>query len=300
MAIAHPAAPAPREHARAEGPAPGSVTIGVLVALSLAAGALVLYTLWEFWPTQAVLNANRSATAVRMFGITRNVQPDVRLFVVVALAGALGALMHTTRSLAWYVGHRGLYWRWIPFYLVTILIGAGLASIFYLVLRGGVFSAKTQPAEANPYGFAALGALVGLFTEQALEMLRRVANQVFALAPQGADTVADTGGGDAATAQGLAAKTLPASNITSDSATLTGNVTPAATQTQCYFDWGTTSGYGEATPAQTVDSAAGAVGVTADIAGLAAATEYHFRLVVADSGGDWTVGDDMVFTTTAT
>jgi hypothetical protein len=299
MAIAHPAAAAPRERARAVEAAPGSAAISVLGLFSLVGGAVVLYALWEFWPTQTVLKANATATPVRVFGITRNLQPDVRLLVVVALAGLLGALMHSTRSLAWYIGHRGLVWRWIPFYLVTVLIGAGLASIFYLVLRGGVFNSNTQPSEANPYGFAALGALVGLFTEQALEMLKRVANQVFAVPPVGADTVTASGSGDTAAAQALLAKTLPASNIAATSATLTGNVTPAPTQTQWYFDWGTTTGYGEATPAQSIDSAAGATGITADINGLTAATEYHFRLVAADSGGDWTTGDDMIFTTLA-
>src|SRR5205814_444294 len=98
---------------------------------------VVLYAIWKFWPTDAILKTT-AATPVRMFGIQRLVTPDVRLLVVVALCGALGGLMHSTRSLAWYAGHQKLKWHWIPYYLVTIVIGAGLASIFYLIVRGGV------------------------------------------------------------------------------------------------------------------------------------------------------------------
>ena len=158
-------------------------------------------------------------------------------------------------------------------------------------------------ADANPYGFAALGALVGLFTEQALEMLRRVANQIFAMAPQGADTVEREGetaantAGSATTAAGLAAKTGNASNVTASSATVEGNVTPSSAETSYYFDYGTSSGYGSTTPAQVVAGGSQPAHVTGELNGLLAGTEYHFRLVVADEGGAWVTGDDMTFTT---
>src|SRR5205823_13430472 len=137
-----------------------------------------------------------------------------------------------------------LRWRWIPYYLVTIVIGAGLASIFYLLIRGGLLGDKATTADANPYGFVALAALVGLFSEQALEMLRRVANQVSALPPQGADTVATNTTSSTTTADltdtppttttttditttttsaGLAGQTGTASNVTATSATIEGD-----------------------------------------------------------------------------
>jgi hypothetical protein len=316
MAIAHPAAAAPREQAAAERGAPGSVAISLLVGLSIALALLVLYVLWKFWPTESIL-ASKAAQPVNVFGIHRNVTPEVRLLVVVALGGALGGLMHSTRSLAWYVGHEGLKWRWIPYYLVTIVIGAGLASIFYLIIRGGLLGNKATTADANPYGFVALAALVGLFSEQALEMLRRVANQIFALPPQGADTVATNTTSSTTTADltdtppttttttdttttttsaGLAAQTGTASNVTATSATLEGDVTPDGPQTSYHFDYGTTAAYGATTPAQIADSTQ-PVHVTADLNGLTPGTEHHYRLVVADAGGAWTTGDDATFTT---
>lgn len=305
MAIAHPAITAPRQQARTVR-GPGAAAVSGLVALSLAVALLVLYALWEFWPTEQILTSS-SAQPVHMFGIHRLVTPEVRLLVVVALAGSLGGLMHSTRSLAWYVGHKSLVWRWVPYYLVTIVIGAGLASIFYLVIRGGVIGDKATTADTNPYGFAALGALVGLFTEQALEMLHRVANQVFADAPHGADpvptsTTTFTEAPDTLTAgtEAFAARTGTASNVTASSATLEGDVTSNAAQTSYYFDYGTTTGYGQITAAATADGTTQPVHAAVDVNGLAPGTEYHFRLVVADaSSGSWTTGDDATFTTPA-
>src|SRR4029077_14402458 len=95
MAIAHPTAAVPRAKAREHG-SPGVVAVTLLVSLSLVVAVTVLYALWKFWPTDQVL-ASTSPQEVSMFGIHRDVSSDVRLFVVVALAGALGGLMHSTR-----------------------------------------------------------------------------------------------------------------------------------------------------------------------------------------------------------
>ena len=82
----------------------------------------------------------------------------------------------------------GLKWRWLPFYISTLVVGAGLATIVYVVLRGGLFSGETATTDVKPYGFVAIATIVGLFTEQALVMLRRVATDLFAQAPPpGAD-----------------------------------------------------------------------------------------------------------------
>lgn len=189
MAAVQPSATAAeqrRARARAAGSAPTPPMIGALLAVELVVAILLLYALWEFWPTGAVLKS-QEATPVHFLGIHRHITADVRMFVVVALAGALGGLLHSIRSFAWYVGHGELRWRWLPYYITTLVTGAGLSTIVYVVVRGGLFSSATATGDSNPFGFVAVGAIVGLFTEQALEMLRRVANDFFAAAPQGAD-----------------------------------------------------------------------------------------------------------------
>jgi hypothetical protein len=48
-----------------------------------------------------------------------------------------------------------------------------------VILRAGLFSPSTEVDQASPFGFAAVAALVGLFSEQAMEKLRDLAGQVF-------------------------------------------------------------------------------------------------------------------------
>ena len=50
--------------------------------------------------------------------------------------------------------------------------------IFYVVVRGGFFSPQTTFENTSPFGFAALAALVGLFSEHAVLTLKKVAETV--------------------------------------------------------------------------------------------------------------------------
>ena len=99
-----------------------------------------------------------------------------------------------------------------------------------------------------------------------------------------------------AAAQDPAPTTGTASPVGANSATLTGSFTTAAPSATWYFEYGTATTYGSTTP-QTV-SAPGPV--TATIAGLSAATTYHFRLVVVLAGGGTPAnGADATFKTAA-
>ena len=219
--------------------------------------------------------------------------------MIVAVSGALGGLLHTARSFAWYVGHRNLKWRWVPYYLLMPVLGAGCATVFYLVIRGGFFGGQASTVDVNPYSFAAFGALVGLFTEQALEMLRRVADQLFAQAPQGADTVSvQAAGAGGTTAAAPLATTGTAWDVAATTATLAGTLDPQGAATTFYFEYGLTPDYGARTDETSVDGLAGTAQVASPIASLTAGTEYHFRLVAQNAAGE-VRGDDGTFTAAA-
>jgi hypothetical protein len=49
-----------------------------------------------------------------------------------------------------------------------------MAVVFYLVLRGGLFSSNTTVADTSPFGFAGIAALVGMFIQQTAEKLKAV------------------------------------------------------------------------------------------------------------------------------
>jgi len=157
--------------------------------------AVALYSIWAFWPVSQQAGGSGSqagAGAVQKlnyFGWRPSLSHEFLFFVVVALAGGLGGLVHTIRSLSWYVGNRDLRWSWIPFNLMLPVVGALGGTIFYLVLQAGLFSPSASADETSPFGFAAVSVLVGLFSEQALEKLRQIASNLFAERPTGANHV---------------------------------------------------------------------------------------------------------------
>jgi len=86
-----------------------------------------------------------------------------------------------------------------------------------------------------------------------------------------------------------------ATGVTTDSATLNGNLTSLGTAVSVYvsFEWGLTTSYGnETTPQTMTDTGAG----NETISGLDPNTTYHFRAKAAGFGIAY--GDDMTFTTT--
>jgi hypothetical protein len=134
-----------------------------------------------------VTDTNPDRKRVHYAGATFVVSTEVLFFIVVALAGALGGLIHTIRSIAWYIGSRRLRWSWIPFYVLLPVVGALGGTVFYLVFRAGLFSPSTDVQQASPFGFAAVAVLVGLFSEEAMNKLREVAQNLFASTPPGPD-----------------------------------------------------------------------------------------------------------------
>ena len=167
---------------------PHAMIVVMFVGTTLAA-LLVLYSLWAWWPEAAGDSGEVPvAQNINWFGWTiEDVSRERLLFLVVALSGFLGGLIHTIRSLTWYVGNRKFRWSWVPFNLMLPVVGALGGTVFYVVLRAGLFSPSTSVSEASPFGFCAVAVLVGLFSEQAMEKLRQVAGNVFAEHPKGED-----------------------------------------------------------------------------------------------------------------
>jgi hypothetical protein len=85
-------------------------------------------------------------------------------------------------------------------------------------------------------------------------------------------------------------------NLTPASATVLGKVTPNGAQTTFLFQYGLTKLYTAGTPIVAAGAGTAAVAVTADLAGLAPATTYHYRLVATNSVGT-TYGADRTLKT---
>ena len=94
--------------------------------------------------------------------------------------------------------------------------------------------------------------------------------------------------------------TGPVANLAQATVTLTGRINPNGAETTYTFEYGTTRVYGSQVPAPPASAGSGASArpVTADIAGLAPATTYHYRLVASNSKGVRR-GSDRTFKTQA-
>ncbi|WP_051468587.1 IPT/TIG domain-containing protein [Actinomadura oligospora] len=165
--------------------------VAVAVVVALLATALVTL-LVQAWPPPTPPGAQPGVSAapghtLNWFGWRTHVSRDKAMFLVVLAAGALGACVHVSRSLYWYVGNRSLRRSWLMMYLTLPFAGALLGLIVYLVLRGGLVTGAGGADDVNPYGIAAIAALVGLFSRETSEKLRAVFTTLLAPAQQGRD-----------------------------------------------------------------------------------------------------------------
>ena len=90
--------------------------------------------------------------------------------------------------------------------------------------------------------------------------------------------------------------TNPAS-ITTNSATLNGSANPSGLATTAWFEWGTTTNYGNLTAAQSAGAGAAPVGLSANLFPLLTDTNYHYRLAASNSAGV-AYGNDVISTPT--
>ena len=79
--------------------------------------------------------------------------------------------------------------------------------------------------------------------------------------------------------------TMSASNVTATGATLTGQVNPNSLLTRAWFEWGTTTSFGNTTPIVSAGSGSANVPISRALAGLSTGITYHYRLVGTNSAG---------------
>jgi hypothetical protein len=158
---------------------------GVLVSMIIHGllTASLVYMVIAFFPNES------GAKTANYFGANLTLGRDTLIFIVVLAAGALGGTAHSLRSLFWYFGNASLRRRWMLMYTGLPFVGGLLALFFYLLLRGGLLATQATGSDINAYGFAAVGAVVGLFSEQAALKLLDVFSTLFSTVTKGSDHV---------------------------------------------------------------------------------------------------------------
>jgi hypothetical protein len=157
----------------------GVVSLLYLLVLVLFALSLLIHT----WPLANPMNGEGGDW------LYWKVKKDQALLILVAIAGGIGSIIYCLRSATWYLGNLEFRRSWAPWYLAQPLIGAALGLMTYIVFRAGLIQPTPEGDKAvNVFGFLAISALVGLYTEQALTQLKVIAETVLRPAPKGEDT----------------------------------------------------------------------------------------------------------------
>lgn len=165
------------------------VIVGAILFVGIS--VLLLYSLWQFWPPSAPTGGTPPTQSTAHFlswdfSLTR----EKNFLVIVAIAGALGAMGHVLRSYFRYVGERSLIWSWMLSYFLIPLVGAIFGTLVYILLRAGLITGGGA-VQGDPFGFASVAALVGLFSAQAAEKLKQVFETIFAAPEPGGESVAN-------------------------------------------------------------------------------------------------------------
>jgi hypothetical protein len=114
------------------------------------------------------------------FGETRHIDVELRLILLILMAGCFAACVFGLNSFVNYAGEEKLSANWFWLYFARPAIGGGVALVFYLIIRGGLLAGTNADMTAvNPFGFVAVAALVGMFSDAALMKLNNVFDTLF-------------------------------------------------------------------------------------------------------------------------
>ncbi|TMI70811.1 MAG: hypothetical protein E6H09_15380 [Bacteroidetes bacterium] len=98
---------------------------------------------------------------------------NIIMFLLVALAGFTGNMVHVATSFTNYVGSEKFKRSWLLWYFVKPFTASAVAVIFYLVLKAGLLNFDGSNG-ANPFGIVILSALAGLYTDKAMLKLEEI------------------------------------------------------------------------------------------------------------------------------
>ncbi len=104
---------------------------------------------------------------------------EKRMIFIVLLSGGIGGMIHALQSFVGFVGSKSFISSWLWWYVIRPVVGAGLALLFYLSLRGGLLTTSTGVKNLSVFGFASISTLAGLFSEQATAKLKELFDTMF-------------------------------------------------------------------------------------------------------------------------
>jgi hypothetical protein len=128
----------------------------------------------------------QSATLAKAYSFGCAARSQWRQLLLIALAGALGATLHGLRSFTYFRGNRNLKESWLAWYVALPFMGAAIGTVFFLVFLGGLFSVEGASGDKFLV-MIGIAALVGMFSQEAVEKLKQIAQAVLTPLPPSKD-----------------------------------------------------------------------------------------------------------------
>ncbi len=166
----------------------GSVGILLTAVYLVLFSIILLVAIVQCWPASIALKSQANTILRTKFLLwTFSLSNEACLILIVVLAGALGGQVRSLRSLAWYAGNKELKKSWLLQYILSPFIGATLAIVTYLVIRGGFISAGSTMRQSSLYVYAGIASIVGIASEPVALKLKQVAESLFTKPGKGKD-----------------------------------------------------------------------------------------------------------------
>jgi hypothetical protein len=163
-----------------------SLETATLAAYLVMVGGLLIYFLVRLWPDAALANGAWKKDVIVFWSAdpVKDVSDEVRLLLLVVVAGGLGSFIHAATSFVDYVGNRRFVRSWLLWYVMRPLIGGALAIVLYIAVRGGLLTANAGgpnggSPNVSPFGVTAIAGLAGMFSKQASDKLNEMFSTLF-------------------------------------------------------------------------------------------------------------------------
>lgn len=159
--------------------------------------------------------------------------------------------------------------------VTTVYFEYGTSTSYGQVTSSQVITGGTSPVSIT-------AAITGLSAGETYQYRAVATNSAGTTEGSNVSFTATVGGGGDTTP--VATTSLP-TNLTDTTATLNGAIDRKGESASYYFEYGTTTSYGQRTPTRITFPGSSAYPVSEEITGLTAKTGYQFRLVVSSIGG---------------
>ena len=162
---------------------PVAIRVSVYTIIMFVVVAVFLIDVWPANTEDLALNATRSVTLCPT-GVSFPLGPETSLIFVMMFSGIIGACVFSLFAISHHLGAEKDFDKvWEAWYLLRPIVGAGLALVFYFLLRGGVLTIGADLKNLNLIGVASISGLVGMFSEQAMHRLQDLADTLLGTAP---------------------------------------------------------------------------------------------------------------------